>query len=88
MQHRNTREGYEPGAVELLDDDFDHGLGFSAGDRVEIVEDHAIYPGETGEVYAVARGKGFYSGGYVVDVLIDDTEEPHRFRPDEIGDVL
>lgn len=86
--HRNTREGYEVGGAEKLDDDFDHGLGYAAGTRVRIVDEHDIYPGEEGEVYAVARGTGWHAGSYVVDVLIDETDEPWRFESDEIAETL
>lgn len=88
MKHRNTREGYEVEGAETLPDDFDHGLGYAAGTRVRIAEEHEIYPGEEGEIYAVARGQGWHGGSYVVDVLIDGTSEPHRFEPDEIAETL
>lgn len=88
MKHRNTREGYEPENAEIIPDDVDPGLGISAGDRVSISEDHEIFPGEEGEVYAVARGTGWYGGALVIDVLIDGTSEPERLSYSMIGDVL
>ncbi len=81
MDIRNTREGYEPENATKIPDDEDHGAGFSAGDRVVISEDHAIYPDEEGEVYAVARVDDML----VVDVLIDGTSDVERFDLDEIA---
>lgn len=84
MENRNTRPGYEVEAATPIPDDEDPGAGFGAGDRVFVIDEHEMYPGEEGGVYAVARGQGFYSGGLIVDVLIDGTETPYRFRPDEL----
>lgn len=86
--YKNTRPGYEPEAVETIPDEEDPGVGFSAGDRVRISEDHDTFPDEPGEVYLVGRGIGLRAGTIVVDVLIDGTDHPYRFSIDEIGETL
>lgn len=81
---RNTLEGYEVDGADLIPDDEDTGIGFGAGERVRIDDDHDTYPGELGVVQAVARGRGIYQGSLVVDVLVDDTSDAHRFLPGEV----
>jgi len=82
--NRNTLPGYEVSGADPIPDDEDNGIGIGAGDAVRIEDEHEIYGGEEGIVQAVARGKGWYSGSIVVDVLIDGTEEAERFRQEEV----
>jgi hypothetical protein len=81
----NTLPGYEVESATPIPDDEDPGVGIAAGDRVVVDEEHEIYGGEEGTVQAVARGKGWYAGRIVVDVLIDGIAE--RFTPDELEGV-
>lgn len=81
---RNTLEGYEVEAATPIPDEEDPGVGFGAGDRVRVNDEHETYPGEEGVVQAVARGIGMREGQVVIDVLIDGTSEAERFEPYEL----
>lgn len=84
MQSRNTLPGYEVSGAQVIPDEEDPGVGFAAGDRVLVNEEHEMYPGEEGTVQAVMKGQGWYAGSIVIDVLIDGCEDAERLRPHEI----
>lgn len=84
MASLNTLPGYEVESATPIADEDDPGIGLSAGDRVEIDEDHEMYGGETGVVQAIARGQGAWDGQIVVDVLVEGTSDAERFSSEDV----
>lgn len=56
---------------------------FLPGTRVVFVEDHEMYPGESGTVKAVGQGQGTYSGD-TYDVLPDGCSDTERVALEDI----
>jgi hypothetical protein len=58
---------------------------YEVGQRVVMVEDHDMYPEEEVKIVARGKGKGFYSGAIVYDILPDDVDESWRVRESDIS---
>jgi hypothetical protein len=69
--------------MEPLDNPGD--ASFDVGQRVVMPEGHDVYPGEEVEIVARGKGKGFYGGSVVYDILADGSDESYRVRESEIA---